>query len=62
MEPKGLLPSPQEACSGPYPEPDENNTYHLILVLYDPYQYYVGLEVFTAVTMKNAFFRDVAQC
>jgi hypothetical protein len=33
MEPEGSLPSLQEPSTGPYPEPDRSNPYHLILSL-----------------------------
>jgi hypothetical protein len=35
MEPEGSLPCSQEPPTGPYPEPDQSNPYHLILSLLD---------------------------
>jgi hypothetical protein len=32
MEPEGSLPSPQEGTTGPYPEPDESNSYPQTLI------------------------------
>jgi hypothetical protein len=35
MEPEGSLPCSQDPSTGPYPEPDQSNSYHLILSLKD---------------------------
>jgi hypothetical protein len=37
MEPEGSLLCSQEPSTVPYPEPDEFNPYHPILLLYDPF-------------------------
>jgi hypothetical protein len=33
MEPENLLPCSQVASAGPYPEPEQSSSYHLILSL-----------------------------
>jgi hypothetical protein len=33
MEPECLLPQSQEPSTGPYPKPDQSNTFHPILSL-----------------------------
>jgi hypothetical protein len=37
MELEGSLPRSQEPSTGPYPKPDQSNSYHLILSLENPF-------------------------
>jgi hypothetical protein len=55
MEPVSSLPCSQEPSTGPYPEPDQSNPYHSILLTSCKYHFGRNANLFTPPKKKKEF-------